>query len=406
MTELARLAYGVEVVRLIDVTGAGDISLELSKDAAASFAGGGGCAPPAPRMVLIASGPMGTYPVFAMNTRLYLRAPITHRWMLARKVFEDANALPSHEYMRDKVVEFIKPAISFAFIPGRTDSVPISRGSAGNLPYLFATDLSLMSKFACARKWSMAIKLIDMKNQCYGVIIRKSPSTPLDLSALDDSLGQEGFVYIPIKSSPHVSDSVPALYGSRPRFVLSREHLAEAIRSINEFIRTRSEPYMPVTPTHDLVDASGNVIGFHAEGLMYYHAPEKHASWAPTAEQHDASKEREVPKEFPKILFPMIHWISTRRYLLHQKHPTKFLWMTPSAPSLGSHRTLIDCTNCSWRSSRLVCKRNVTRLYDRSCVPLSRKRSGPFRNRSEYLELQLFPFLRNSHSIYPLCGIF
>ena len=286
VTELAKLTYGVEVVRLIDSTGMGDVSLEVSKEAAVSFTGIGGCSPPPPRIVLIASGPMGTYPVFAMNTRIYLRAPATHRWMLARKVFEDPNLIPPPdfpEYVPDRVVEFVKPAVSFA-LAGNALTSPSSA------QYLSTIDLGFMTKFACANKatgYTLSTKLIDSGNQCYGVILHKTTEK--------ETKEPEASIYVPVKASSHVSDGVPAAYGPRPNLPLRRQLLADAVRDMNSFIKTNNLPYAAIVPSHDLVDSLGKNIGFYAEGLFFYHNAEN-SSWG--------SSSANANNTLPKIQFP------------------------------------------------------------------------------------------------------
>jgi hypothetical protein len=270
LADLARYAYGTEVVLADDPEGTGAVTLRASPEAAATIAGHGatppcepGAAPNAvpcgyvpPRIALLAAGPMGTYPVAALNPKLYLRAVPGGRWMAARRTFgfDDAALRASGEagpetLVADRVAEVLRRALATA-----------SQGRTG-LP-----DLALVGRWVRsvpAPGYAVELRLANLRDMCYGVVLR----------AADGSRA-----YLPVEYSAYPVNGTPVQYGPRPALALPKAALDAAVASLNAHIARAGEPYAPVAPAAVLVDAEGRAVGFAhvAAGpgaLYFYHDP-------------------------------------------------------------------------------------------------------------------------------------
>jgi hypothetical protein len=127
LAELARYAYGVETVVLTDVDGLGNVSLDASPEAASAIVNA-----PSVRVAILVSGPMGVYPLAALDPKFYLRVAPDSRWMAARRTF-DTLVVPERdrgaeddEYVVDTVAVAVKDALAYSI---GTKSSP----SAGHL---------------------------------------------------------------------------------------------------------------------------------------------------------------------------------------------------------------------------------------------------------------------------------
>jgi hypothetical protein len=254
LAELARHAYGVEVVVAADPEGTGAVTLEASAEAVAAITGRGAAGRYVlPRVALLVAGPMGTYPAAALNPRLYLRATPVHRWMVARRSFGFGDSAPlgdEPEAVGDRVAESIREALGAA-APGGA-----------------ALDLAVVARYALSAAPAFAVeaRLVDMRNRCYAVLLAPAPAGRA-----------AGRVYFPVRRSAYPVDGTPALYGARPAVPLPRELLLAAVEDFNGFLAQAGEACPPVKSTALLVDAGGRLAGFAAgpadSALYFYHDP-------------------------------------------------------------------------------------------------------------------------------------
>jgi len=251
LVELARHVYGVEVVVLSDESGTGSVMLEASPDAVTALLSGGYTPP---RVAILITGPMGTYPIAAINPRFYLRIPPPYRWMASRRTF-DFNDPPSEfadveEFVTDRVAEIVRETLASV---------------ATNKPPTI--DLGIITRYARSPDATFSVdeRLINLQNLCYGVIVSAKSGG--------------GQAYIAVRFSAYPVDGTRVRFGPRPDVKLPAAILNDAVVDINKFIKTSSEPFAPIERVATLVDASGNTaVGFAtgskgASRLYYYHDP-------------------------------------------------------------------------------------------------------------------------------------
>jgi hypothetical protein len=282
LAELARHAYGTETVVAADPEGSGAVTLEAAPEAAAAITGRGACPfGPAgafvpPRIALLVSGPMGTYPAAALNPKFFLRVAPGNRWMAARRTFGfdappgaagaaaalSASDEEEAQYVTDRVAEALRGALASG----------AAAGSAG-LP-----DLALLARFACGggaggsanagSRFAVETRLANMRSLCYGVVLR------------DKTQADGGFAYVPVRYSACPVDGTPTLYGVRPPLSLPKAALDAAVADLNAYIARAGEPYPPIAPAAFLVNAEGRGVGFahvaaagDESALYFYHDP-------------------------------------------------------------------------------------------------------------------------------------
>lgn len=243
LVELARYVYGVETVILADPTGTGSITIETSPESASSIIGKRGCVNVLEQthVVLLSTSPNGTYPIAALNHKLYLRVPLANRWMVMRRTFSFDKT--NTDIIADDVAEFIRDALV-------ANSAPIA-----------LLDLNLIIRYSCSGKFKIKTRLINMHNLCYGVILQEISSTAV--------------VYIPVQNSVYDSaDGLPILFEPRPLMVLSSVLLAAAIADINLFIGNEKEPLLPISKQFIIINVDGLAIGFGStavDPLYFFH---------------------------------------------------------------------------------------------------------------------------------------
>jgi hypothetical protein len=252
LADLARYAYGVEVVTLVDPTGTGAVTLEVAADAAAAISAAGAGGASRIRIAVIAAGPAGTYPVAAMDPRAYSRVVASRRWAVARRTFVESGADPDPAgpaFAADRVVEVVRGAL--ASRTARRGAVP---------------DLGLVTRASAATAATIGTietRLANLGNLCYGVILRRP----------------DGRVYIPVRGSAYPVDGTPVTFGPRPRGPLPPASLAAAVADLNRFIAGENavvgaESYAMVERAATIVDAEGRAIGFATPGddpLHFFH---------------------------------------------------------------------------------------------------------------------------------------
>jgi len=275
LAELARHAFGVEVVVMADPDGTGAVTLQASPEAAAALTGSGVCPGfVVPRVALLMSSPAGTFPLAALNPSHFLHVPAADRWMAARRTFgeDSSSATAEPEIIADGIARIVCDALA---------------SRAEKVSGLF--DLGLLTRFSCEREkekagraYVVTTRLVDLRNLCYGAMLH----------------GPAGDVYVPVRRSPYPLDGTPTIFGSRPSTPLPRAALAAAIGDINEFIAKGHEPFAPVDLRAGpaLVNAAGEVVGFvhdspNADACLFF--------------VHDPVPAAQVSEHLgPTILFP------------------------------------------------------------------------------------------------------
>ena len=267
LMDLARHTYEFEFVLFTDGGGGdGDISINISAEAASSIIENGKHTYNPPRIALLISGPMGVYPIAALDPKFFLRTMPEDRWMVARRSFEFNQVREDENTVIDNVCNIIYDIVksqkqSNIVLPIDLDLI---------LRYIYADDLQ--------PSFSIVARLIGMRGMCYGVI--------LNLSNIE---GND--VYIPVRYSPYVIDDIPTLYGPRPNVKLSKVLLDKAIAEINNYIVKKGEPYMQISPTSLIQNETNEIIGFTyitADSALFFF--------------HDATNLTSSP--LPKIKFP------------------------------------------------------------------------------------------------------
>lgn len=237
LTDLARYAYGTEIVTFVDSAGIDSITIEASTAAVSTIMGS-----PDVRIALLSISPSGTYPIVALNPKAFLRIDPINRWMVVRRAFE--GIIPEDDkdvYAVDTVVETIRSI----FATGMVSTTAI--------------DLEFITRWVVKAGFTIEMKLINLHNLCYGVILR-------NLS---------GIIYIPIHHSAYSPDGIEAIFDPRPEdSTPSQKTLDGIVDSINQFINDNEEPYTKITKSAIITNAEGLAIGFTTTGevpLYFYH---------------------------------------------------------------------------------------------------------------------------------------
>lgn len=245
VADLVRILYGVEVVVFADERADGTLVLEASPTTRTVLQGGQG------EVIVLFSGPMGTYPLFAMDQKLYLREPPLEG--LARRIF--AQTYEEEHVLRDGVANILK------------DMIEATSATRHSVTAISPMDLSLVLRFVQgSQRWSVVTKLINDRDMCYGVLLEHDRP--------------RSRAYIPVVYSSHYMDGHSAHYGPRPEESLPQATLHIAVREINQFIaetqREKSQLYSEIVPAAILMH-DGKAVGFvgetHPQRLYYYHDP-------------------------------------------------------------------------------------------------------------------------------------
>lgn len=260
VADLARLRFGVVIVRLEDPDGLGDPYVVGSAATALAISRGalpdGGL-----RVALIFGGPSGTYPVFALHARKFLKAPLKFRWLASRRTFtvepdRAANETPVEGQIPDSVGEVLREV--FAAGQGRESRVSLPQGEVRGKKLI---DLPVLLDFAKAAALEVTAKRVGLRGLCYGADVRT----------------REGeLAFIPVRLSPSVSDGVPIEFTPRKPAEVSRSALTAFVGELNRWIGERRPQYAQVESAADLVDHEGAVVGFVARDaaphpLYFYH---------------------------------------------------------------------------------------------------------------------------------------
>src|SRR3989344_7609661 len=110
----------MEIIVFSDPEGTGTVTLEAPQDSVIMITGGKAqsmsgkvqSAHVTSQIIMLVSGPMGTYPIAALNPKFYLRVPPESRWMIARHNFGFDDKVLYHEnnetLITDKVAQTIR----------------------------------------------------------------------------------------------------------------------------------------------------------------------------------------------------------------------------------------------------------------------------------------------------------
>lgn len=268
--DLVRLAYGVELVVLADRAADGDVIIEASPETIGAFfpaADHESAQAPALKVSLLATvggasatGAAGTYPLFAMDPKAFLRTPVPNRSRLARRVFVPPGE--KHTPMRDKerqvtpladhVVSMLRDVLSLA----------------GPSPGL-ALDLRLLvGACALSAEYRIATKLANLRGKCYGAMIGHT--------------GSKQEFFFPARESPCVADGFPVRFGARPNAPGSKDLVDKFLRFLNAYASkvgerpASGEPFVPIASL--VATGTANSVGFAlgdpaGSFLLCYHAP-------------------------------------------------------------------------------------------------------------------------------------
>lgn len=235
LMDLASIVYTVTVVRLVAETRDSHM-LVASAAAAATIATRAGA------VALVVTGPMGTYPVSALDPKLYLRTAVGDRWMVERKVFEFSEL--TSDLHQSEVVDTVAERIRAAL----QSSVPAPTGAM-----TYDQVLAVSGHTVTAR-------LVDMRDTCYALMLT----------------GPEGSVYAPIERCAYPHDGLPTIVGARPAVSLPKAALMSFLAAASR----QAASHQPATaeapgaePTAFELRRDGAAVGFVRAGLYYHHDP-------------------------------------------------------------------------------------------------------------------------------------
>lgn len=266
--DLVRLAYGIEIVVLVDRAADGDVVIEAAPETIEAFfpisTPESVIERPPLRIALIAivggasaTSTAGTYPIFAMDPKAFLRTPILNRPSQARRVFDPEEHEQHNDALRSKitpladhVVNMLREVLSLA---GPTP------GPVLDLHFLIG---------ACAEssEYRIVEKLANLRGRCYGAMVSYTSSKTI--------------FFFPTRESPCAADGLPVRFGPRPAKLADKELVYKFLAQLNTYARKIGErtKEIPFVPIATLVDPSGSQLGFAlgdpaGSFLLCYHDP-------------------------------------------------------------------------------------------------------------------------------------
>lgn len=253
--DLVRAAYGVEIITLVDKAADGDVIIEASPETIEAFFPTGNMPDhPELRVAIISSvggasatGSLGTYPVFAMDPKTFLRAPTAGRASQARRTFSSAE-MPSNLQdtiipVADHVVNMLKDVLSLA----------------GPSPGLVLDMRFILSACASAKKeFSVVGKLANLRGKCYGVLIAKAGER-------ETGNARQPF-FFPTRESPCTADGIPVTFGARPKAAAPKSDILGFLGMLNAYASSTAEQSKEMgkqifEPVATLIDPAAGEVG-------------------------------------------------------------------------------------------------------------------------------------------------
>ena len=237
-TELVRLAYNIEIIVFDDEELNDNIELNISQSTAIS------AIKPNTQLILLIRNFTGVYPIVMLEPKIYLRLEPSEYWEHSRRIF---GGNYGENVVADSAVVCIRAMI--------TSQIKFKKESV---------DLALVLRYCDQRgaKFKLKLRLINLHNLCYGVIL-SSVQQPSDE------------IFFSVEYSAYSADNEETLlFDMRPRISINRRTLMAAIQEINDFIKTMKEHYMYIEH-HKNIIAGDKVVGFLTKsGQYFYHDPE------------------------------------------------------------------------------------------------------------------------------------
>jgi hypothetical protein len=223
LTDLARAAFGLEVVVAFDPAGSGAIALEATGAAAAALEGGA-------NFVMLLAGPNGAYPMALMPSA---RADaVANVWSFGASGNSASAAIAAT----------VSAAIASAARPHGRHS---------------AADMALLTRFLAATpEWTLETRVANLHDNVYAAVICRG--------------GERAYIplaYSPANASTKIGAGrpLPIVYGPRPAGRLPVAALDAAVAAINAFIATgeAAAPYATRANSKALtVNPEGAIIGY------------------------------------------------------------------------------------------------------------------------------------------------
>ena len=233
LCDLARHAYGVEIVILSDYLSSGKITIEASNESAANITGRGASSSRSPPgIILLLHNETGTFPLVMLNPKHYLKYDLEDRWQYCRRIFDyDTTDDP----IPDGIAAIIYDALNATI--NETDNVQ-------------APDLTVALKFLDKSKYEMVCRLVDVHNRCYGIIICLKTDK------------KNGNIYFPLRHSPYPLDGTPTVFDRRFNYKYDREVLMAFIADFNRFVAANNERCGQIKEKMPIVIDNKKLIGF------------------------------------------------------------------------------------------------------------------------------------------------
>lgn len=246
LCDLARHAYGVEIVILADYYNNGQITIEASNESVSNITGRGASSQrEPPGIILLLHNEAGTFPLVLLNPKYYLKYELEDRWQYCRRVFDydtTGDAIP------DGIASIIYDALML---------------SIDDLQDIKSPDLTTMLKFVEKSKYKIESRLVDIHNRCYGVV----------LIAPNDS---KQYIYFPLRHSPYPLDGTPTVFDRRADYKYLREPLMECVAAFNKFAKANTERCGEINELKPILLNNKKLIGFVSDTnppLYFLHDP-------------------------------------------------------------------------------------------------------------------------------------
>jgi hypothetical protein len=242
LCDLARHAYGVEIVMLVDVYSNGEITIESLSESVANITGRGASVnrrPPGVAMLLINES--GTYPLALLNPKEFLKYEISERGQFCRRIFDYDNSADS---IPDGVAAVIYDALMLTTVPAQNMQSP---------------DLTIIVKFVEQSEYKIYTRLVDIHNRCYGVILMRDKEP----------------IYFPIRYSSYPLDGTFTLFECREQYDYKESELKKMLDAFNKYVRAGHLKCGEIIEDRAIIN-DGKRMGFMSKTeppLYFIHSP-------------------------------------------------------------------------------------------------------------------------------------